>query len=94
MMHFISKLLVSFLVVASLHERNLLVFGVSHCKICDCNQSIIHVSVWKCLIFKHSIPLSTQEVDLNSELVCIHDSARPLVLSEDVEKVGSKYFLM
>jgi 2-C-methyl-D-erythritol 4-phosphate cytidylyltransferase len=94
MMHFISKLLVSFLVVASLHESNLLVFGVSHCKICDCNQSIIHVSVWKCLIFKHSIPLSTQEVDLNSELVCIHDSARPLVLSEDVEKVGSKYFLM
>ncbi|KAG6778389.1 hypothetical protein POTOM_018249 [Populus tomentosa] len=59
MMHFISKLLVSLLVVASLHESNLLVFGVSHCK----------------------------EIDLNSELVCIHDSARPLVLSEDVEKV-------
>ncbi|XP_010523431.1 PREDICTED: 2-C-methyl-D-erythritol 4-phosphate cytidylyltransferase, chloroplastic isoform X1 [Tarenaya hassleriana] len=28
-----------------------------------------------------------QEVDLNSELVCIHDSARPLVTTEDVEKV-------
>lgn len=29
----------------------------------------------------------SQEVDVNSELVCIHDSARPLVNSEDVEKV-------
>ncbi|XVE89321.1 hypothetical protein DITRI_Ditri19aG0192900 [Diplodiscus trichospermus] len=28
-----------------------------------------------------------QAVDLNSELVCIHDSARPLVTSADVEKV-------
>lgn len=28
-----------------------------------------------------------QEVDFNSELVCIHDSARPLVLSKDVQKV-------
>lgn len=34
-----------------------------------------------------SVYSGLQEVDLNSELVCIHDSARPLVLSEDVEKV-------
>ncbi|GKC80531.1 2-C-methyl-D-erythritol 4-phosphate cytidylyltransferase, chloroplastic-like protein, partial [Tanacetum coccineum] len=26
-------------------------------------------------------------IDLNSELVCVHDSARPLVTSSDVEKV-------
>lgn len=34
-----------------------------------------------------SVYSGLQEVDLNSELVCIHDSARPLVLSKDVEKV-------
>ncbi|XVF75107.1 hypothetical protein PTKIN_Ptkin13bG0161400 [Pterospermum kingtungense] len=34
-----------------------------------------------------SVYSGLQEVDLNSELVCIHDSARPLVTSEDVEKV-------
>ncbi|KAJ6427820.1 2-C-METHYL-D-ERYTHRITOL 4-PHOSPHATE CYTIDYLYLTRANSFERASE CHLOROPLASTIC [Salix viminalis] len=34
-----------------------------------------------------SVYSGLQEVDLNSELVCVHDSARPLVLSEDVEKV-------
>ncbi|XP_057785393.1 2-C-methyl-D-erythritol 4-phosphate cytidylyltransferase, chloroplastic-like isoform X2 [Salvia miltiorrhiza] len=28
-----------------------------------------------------------EEIDLNSELVCIHDSARPLVLTSDVTKV-------
>eukprot|EP00268_Persea_americana_P009193 TRINITY_DN13650_c1_g1_i3.p1 TRINITY_DN13650_c1_g1~~TRINITY_DN13650_c1_g1_i3.p1 ORF type:complete len:322 (+),score=72.37 TRINITY_DN13650_c1_g1_i3:142-1107(+) len=28
-----------------------------------------------------------QEIDASSELVCIHDSARPLVLSGDIEKV-------
>ncbi|CAH9086000.1 unnamed protein product [Cuscuta europaea] len=28
-----------------------------------------------------------QAVDVNSELICIHDSARPLVLAEDIEKV-------
>lgn len=28
-----------------------------------------------------------QEIDANAELVCIHDSARPLVDTEDVEKV-------
>lgn len=28
-----------------------------------------------------------QAIDLNSKLVCIHDSARPLVLTSDVEKV-------
>ncbi|CAH1443623.1 unnamed protein product [Lactuca virosa] len=28
-----------------------------------------------------------QAIDLNSELVCIHDSARPLVTSSDVQKV-------
>lgn len=28
-----------------------------------------------------------QAVDLNSELVCIHDSARPLVTPGDVKKV-------
>ncbi|KAJ0508389.1 putative 2-C-methyl-D-erythritol 4-phosphate cytidylyltransferase [Helianthus annuus] len=28
-----------------------------------------------------------QTIDLTSELVCIHDSARPLVTSSDVEKV-------
>ncbi|KAK3184807.1 hypothetical protein Dsin_032093 [Dipteronia sinensis] len=28
-----------------------------------------------------------QEIDSNSELVCIHDSARPLVSTEDIEKV-------
>lgn len=34
-----------------------------------------------------SVYSGLQEVDLNSELVCIHDSARPLVLSKDVQKV-------
>ncbi|KAE8735662.1 2-C-methyl-D-erythritol 4-phosphate cytidylyltransferase [Hibiscus syriacus] len=34
-----------------------------------------------------SVYSGLQAVDLNSELVCIHDSARPLVTSEDVEKV-------
>jgi len=29
-----------------------------------------------------------QAVDSNSELVCVHDSARPLVLQEDVKKVS------
>lgn len=29
----------------------------------------------------------SQAVDLNSELVCIHDSARPLVLTSDITKV-------
>lgn len=28
-----------------------------------------------------------QEIDGDSELVCVHDSARPLVSSEDVKKV-------
>ncbi|CAH9112043.1 unnamed protein product [Cuscuta epithymum] len=28
-----------------------------------------------------------QAVDVNSELICIHDSARPLVLAEDIKKV-------
>lgn len=31
--------------------------------------------------------LMDQAVDSNSELVCIHDSARPLVTAGDVEKV-------
>ncbi|KAL9451891.1 hypothetical protein AB3S75_013467 [Citrus x aurantiifolia] len=34
-----------------------------------------------------SVYSGLQEVDFNSELVCIHDSARPLVLSKDVQKV-------
>nr|AOT86858.1 2-C-methyl-D-erythritol 4-phosphate cytidylyltransferase [Osmanthus fragrans] len=34
-----------------------------------------------------SVYSGLQEIDLNSELVCIHDSARPLVLAEDVAKV-------
>ncbi|MBA0777984.1 hypothetical protein Gotri_005920 [Gossypium trilobum] len=34
-----------------------------------------------------SVYSGLQAVDLNSELVCIHDSARPLVRSGDVEKV-------
>ncbi|KAL4310173.1 hypothetical protein GQ457_01G039900 [Hibiscus cannabinus] len=34
-----------------------------------------------------SVYSGLQAVDLNSELVCIHDSARPLVTSGDVEKV-------
>lgn len=34
-----------------------------------------------------SVYSGLQAVDLSSELVCIHDSARPLVLVEDVEKV-------
>jgi 2-C-methyl-D-erythritol 4-phosphate cytidylyltransferase len=34
-----------------------------------------------------SVYSGLQAVDLNSELVCIHDSARPLVTSEDVKKV-------
>jgi 2-C-methyl-D-erythritol 4-phosphate cytidylyltransferase len=29
-----------------------------------------------------------QEIDGDSELVCVHDSARPLVSSEDVKKVA------
>ena len=28
-----------------------------------------------------------QEIDGDSELICVHDSARPLVSSEDVKKV-------
>lgn len=28
-----------------------------------------------------------QEIDGDSELVCVHDSARPLLSSEDVKKV-------
>ncbi|CAI9769264.1 unnamed protein product [Fraxinus pennsylvanica] len=34
-----------------------------------------------------SVYSGLQEVDLNSQLVCIHDSARPLVSAEDVAKV-------
>ncbi|XP_060167511.1 2-C-methyl-D-erythritol 4-phosphate cytidylyltransferase, chloroplastic-like [Lycium barbarum] len=34
-----------------------------------------------------SVYSGLQEVDSNSKLACIHDSARPLVLTEDVEKV-------
>ncbi|CAH8355309.1 unnamed protein product [Eruca vesicaria subsp. sativa] len=34
-----------------------------------------------------SVHSGLQEVDVNAELVCIHDSARPLVETEDVEKV-------
>nr|BAF98292.1 2-C-methyl-D-erythritol 4-phosphate cytidylyltransferase [Hevea brasiliensis] len=34
-----------------------------------------------------SVYSGLQEVDLNSELVCVHDSARPLVSSADVKKV-------
>lgn len=34
-----------------------------------------------------SVYSGLQAVDSNSKLVCIHDSARPLVTSEDVEKV-------
>ncbi|KAF3440659.1 hypothetical protein FNV43_RR18943 [Rhamnella rubrinervis] len=34
-----------------------------------------------------SVYSGLQAVDLSSELVCVHDSARPLVSSEDVEKV-------
>ncbi|CAK7357227.1 unnamed protein product [Dovyalis caffra] len=34
-----------------------------------------------------SVYSGLQEVDLNSELVCVHDSARPLVSVADVEKV-------
>lgn len=32
-----------------------------------------------------------QEIDANAELVCIHDSARPLVDTEDVEKVCNNW---
>ncbi|XP_065849810.1 2-C-methyl-D-erythritol 4-phosphate cytidylyltransferase, chloroplastic-like [Euphorbia lathyris] len=34
-----------------------------------------------------SVYSGLQAIDLNSELVCIHDSARPLVTSADVQKV-------
>ncbi|GJX79086.1 putative RNA-directed DNA polymerase [Tanacetum coccineum] len=34
-----------------------------------------------------SVYSGLQTIDLNSELVCVHDSARPLVTSSDVEKV-------
>ncbi|XP_057785392.1 2-C-methyl-D-erythritol 4-phosphate cytidylyltransferase, chloroplastic-like isoform X1 [Salvia miltiorrhiza] len=34
-----------------------------------------------------SVYSGLEEIDLNSELVCIHDSARPLVLTSDVTKV-------
>ncbi|CAN6848417.1 hypothetical protein Bca4012_052065 [Brassica carinata] len=34
-----------------------------------------------------SVHSGLQEIDANAELVCIHDSARPLVDTEDVEKV-------
>ncbi|MBA0662247.1 hypothetical protein Goklo_006411 [Gossypium klotzschianum] len=37
-----------------------------------------------------SVYSGLQAVDLNSELVCIHDSARPLVRSGDVEKVWAQ----
>lgn len=43
--------------------------------------SVVVVSFWKWWCF------ACQEVDSNSKLACIHDSARPLVLTEDVEKV-------
>lgn len=33
--------------------------------------------------------LMYQVVDLSSELICIHDTARPLVLAGDIEKVCS-----
>uniref|UniRef100_A0A2P2KR33 Putative chloroplast 2-C-methyl-D-erythritol 4-phosphate cytidylyltransferase n=1 Tax=Rhizophora mucronata TaxID=61149 RepID=A0A2P2KR33_RHIMU len=36
---------------------------------------------------QHSVYSGLQAIDLNSELVCIHDSARPLVSSAEVEKV-------
>ncbi|KVI01704.1 4-diphosphocytidyl-2C-methyl-D-erythritol synthase [Cynara cardunculus var. scolymus] len=36
-----------------------------------------------------SVYSGLQAIDLNSELVCIHDSARPLISSSDVEKVLS-----
>jgi 2-C-methyl-D-erythritol 4-phosphate cytidylyltransferase len=32
----------------------------------------------------------SQEIDGDSELVCVHDSARPLVSSEDVKKVTNQ----
>lgn len=32
--------------------------------------------------------ICSQEIDGDSELVCVHDSARPLVSSEDVKKVN------
>ncbi|KAF2560656.1 hypothetical protein F2Q70_00018184 [Brassica cretica] len=38
-----------------------------------------------------SVHSGLQEIDVNAELVCIHDSARPLVDTEDVEKV---YFVV
>ncbi|KAG8491032.1 hypothetical protein CXB51_014172 [Gossypium anomalum] len=40
-----------------------------------------------CFFLDNECYFHLQAVDLNSELVCIHDSARPLVRSGDVEKV-------
>jgi hypothetical protein len=34
--------------------------------------------------------ICSQEIDGDSELVCVHDSARPLVSSEDVKKVTNQ----
>ncbi|KAL3515773.1 hypothetical protein ACH5RR_022675 [Cinchona calisaya] len=41
-----------------------------------------------------SVYSGLQAVDSSAELVCIHDSARPLVLAEDVGKADSKYFVV
>nr|GEV04470.1 2-C-methyl-D-erythritol 4-phosphate cytidylyltransferase, chloroplastic [Tanacetum cinerariifolium] len=38
-----------------------------------------------------SVYSGLQTIDLNSELVCVHDSARPLVTSSDVEKSVADY---
>lgn len=48
------------------------------------NVSFVLVHINKLVVY------FSQEVNVNSELVCIHDSARPLVDTEDVEKV---YFI-
>ncbi|XP_050273071.1 2-C-methyl-D-erythritol 4-phosphate cytidylyltransferase, chloroplastic isoform X2 [Quercus robur] len=41
-----------------------------------------------------SVYSGLQAVDLNSELVCVHDSARPLVSSGDTEKANSESFVV
>ncbi|XP_026446675.1 2-C-methyl-D-erythritol 4-phosphate cytidylyltransferase, chloroplastic-like [Papaver somniferum] len=54
------------------------------------NREKIHVDLKFALPGKErqdSVFSGLQAIDVNSELVCVHDSARPLVLAEDIKKV-------
>ncbi|EYU33225.1 hypothetical protein ABFS82_02G080300 [Erythranthe guttata] len=62
----------------------------SYTDIFEDSKDDIHVDLKFALPGKErqdSVYSGLEAIDSNSELVCIHDSARPLVLTEDVEKV-------